>query len=99
MHGPNGINQNNLINKLPIMTPEAILIEQFFNIANKNGKIVPFHLNASQRHFDESMTGQDIVPKSRQQGFSTYSVARRTLQCMQRDNFNCVIVSHSDEAT
>lgn len=80
-------------------TEEAIVMETFFHVANKEGEDVKFRLNPVQRSLDEGLTGRDIIPKARQEGVSTYFLGRYTAKCMMRNNFNSVIISHESEAT
>ena len=80
-------------------TEEAVIIESFFRIADKDGNDVPFHLNVSQRRLDDELTGRDIIPKARQEGISSYFLGRYTAKCLYKPNTNAVIVSHESEAT
>ncbi len=80
-------------------TEEAVIMETFFRIADKDGKEVPFRLNSTQRALDENLTGRDLIPKARQEGISSYFLGRYTAKCLYRHNTNAVIVSHESEAT
>jgi len=68
-------------------------------IANKDGEDVPFLLNPSQAALDAAYTGRDIIPKARQQGFSSYYIARALAKCLSVRNTNAVMVAHEDTAT
>lgn len=81
------------------MTPEAVIIESMFRIANKEGEDVDFILNKVQRELDNNLTGRDIVPKLRQPGISSYFLARYTAACLSRRNVKAVIISHEGEST
>ena len=81
------------------MTPEAVIIESMFRIANKDGEDVDFILNNVQRELDENLTGRDIVPKLRQPGISSYFLARYVAACLRKRNVKAVIISHEGEAT
>ncbi len=81
------------------MTPEALIVEQMFMIADKEGNDVPFTLNPAQRALDEELTGRDIIPKARQEGISSYFLARYTAACLSKRNTRAVIISHEGEAT
>lgn len=81
------------------MTPEALIIESMFSVVDKDGKEGPFTLNSAQRLIDESLTGRDIIPKARQEGVSTYFLARYTAKCLSTRNVSAVIISHEGEAT
>ena len=81
------------------MTPEALIIENLFMVVNKDGKDVPFKLNSAQRTLDAHLTQRNIVPKARQEGISTYFLARFTAACMMKRNVKAVIISHDTEST
>lgn len=81
------------------MTPEAIIIESMFRIANKEGEDVDFILNSVQKDLDENLTGRDIIPKLRQPGISSYFLARYTAACLRKRNVKAVIISHEGEST
>lgn len=81
------------------MTPEAILIENMLSIADKHGNDVPFVLNPTQKALDEGLTGRDIVPKARQEGVSSYVLARYTIRCLTKRNTRAVVISHESDAT
>ena len=57
-----------------MISKEARVIETLFHVQDKEGKMVPFLLNPSQRAYDEVKTKKDLIPKARQKGFSTYKV-------------------------
>ncbi len=81
------------------MTPEAMIIESMFRIANKEGEDVDFILNSVQKELDENLTGRDIIPKLRQPGISSYFLARYTAACLRKRNVKAVIISHEGEST
>ena len=81
------------------MTPEALIIESLFRIANKEGEDVDFILNSVQKELDENLTGRDLIPKLRQPGVSSYFLARYTAACLRKRNVKAVIISHEGEST
>ena len=81
------------------MTPEAVIIESMFRIADKSAEDVDFFLNPVQKKLDENLTGRDIIPKARQEGVSTYFLARYTAACLRKRNVKAVIISHESEST
>ncbi|KKN22507.1 hypothetical protein LCGC14_0914400 [marine sediment metagenome] len=81
------------------MTPEALIIESMFRVVTKEGVDVDFVLNSAQRQIDENMTGRDIIPKARQEGVSTYFLARYTAACLRKRNVKATIISHEQDAT
>ena len=81
------------------MTPEALIIESLFRIPDKDGADVDFKLNPAQQRVDEGLTGRDVVPKARQEGVSSYILARYTAACMMYRNTRAVVISHDREST
>lgn len=81
------------------MTPEADIVEALFRIPTKEGVDVDFILNSAQRKLDENLTGRDLVPKARQEGVSSYYLARYTAACMMYRNVRAVVISHDIEST
>jgi len=82
-----------------LATRERLIMETMFFVVNKDGERVPFKLNSAQADLDSTLTGRDIVPKSRQRGISTYIIAYFTAVCLSRQNMRCVIISHESDAT
>lgn len=80
-------------------TPEALVIEQMFMIADKDGEDVPFVLNTAQARVDRELTGRDCIPKARQEGVSSYQLARFTAACLGKRNVRAAVISHEREAT
>lgn len=81
------------------LTPEARVIETLFNILNKEGKMVPFKLNPSQRAYDAVRTNRDLIPKARQKGFSSFGVALQVAKCLGVPGTRAVLISHEAGAT
>ncbi len=52
------------------------LADGFYKIKDKNGRVVPFRMNADQREFLENRHGMDAVLKARQKGFCLSGEAR-----------------------
>lgn len=80
-------------------TPERLIIESMFMVADKEGRDVEFKLNAAQAKLDAHLTGRDIIPKARQEGISTYYLGRNTVKCMGKRNTRAVVISHDKEST
>ena len=78
---------------------EAMIIEQMFMIADKQGKDVDFTLNHTQVRLDANLSGRDIIPKARQEGVSAYVPARFLAACMMYRNTRAVVISHDKEST
>lgn len=81
------------------MSNVRAVIEGMFNIVDKDGNAVPFVLNSAQQQVDATFTGRDLYPKARQEGVSSYFLARALAYCLGRDNIKAVIISHDSEAT
>lgn len=81
------------------MTPEAMIIESLFMVVDKDGNDVPFKLNSAQKAIDENLSRRNIIPKARQEGVSTYFLARFTAACLMYKNVKAVIISHDTEST
>jgi len=81
------------------MTPEAQIIEAMFRIPTKEGVDVDFKLLDPQRQVDENLTGRDLVPKARQEGVSSYVLARFLAACLMYRNTRAVVISHDMEST
>ena len=81
------------------MTPEGQLIESLLQIASKEGEDVEFKLNPAQYRLDMELTGRDLVPKARQEGVSSYVLARFLIACLMYRNTRAVVISHDREST
>lgn len=81
------------------MTPEALIIETLLRIPDKDGVDADFKLNTAQRYLDEHLTGRDLVPKARQEGVSSYCLARFLVRCLSHRNTRAVVISHDMEST
>jgi hypothetical protein len=81
------------------LSPEATIIETLFQIPTKEGEDVEFKLNSAQRRLDSALTGRDLVPKARQEGVSSYYLARFLAACLMYRNTRAVVISHDMEST
>lgn len=81
------------------MTPEAVAIEGLMMIADKEGNDVPFELNYAQQQVDENYGPRNVIPKARQEGVSSYILARGLVKCLGNRNERAVVISHETEAT
>ena len=81
------------------LSPWGMIIESMFSIPNKQGEKVDFILKPAQRELDSAATGRDLVPKARQLGVTMYLIGRFVAQCMTKNNWRAVIISHEEEAT
>jgi hypothetical protein len=79
-----------LANYLPFITDN-------FRIINKAGEEVPFIPNAVQTRYAQEASGQDIILKARQQGFSSFILAVFTTDFLLKPNSRSVVVADVDE--
>lgn len=80
-------------------TPERAVIESMFKVVDKAGLDVDFMLNSAQRTIDDAWSQRMIIPKARQEGVSTYFLARQTVRCLGKRNTRAVVISHDSEST
>ena len=73
--------------------------KNFVKIVDNNGDEIPFILNEQQDYFYQNMDKFNIISKSRQLGFTTYSLAYCLWLACTRANTNCLIVSYNVEST
>jgi hypothetical protein len=75
-------------------------IENFIKIRSKHsgGKLIPFKFNDIQNHLHFKMGGRDVILKSRQQGVSTYILARKLCKAILFSGTNIRFVPHDPEA-
>lgn len=80
-------------------TREAVAIEALLRVADKGGEDVNFTLNSAQRYVDDNWSHRLLIPKARQEGVSTYFLARSTIRSLGRRNTRAVVISHDSEST
>jgi len=68
-------------------------IEQLFKVRTPDGELVPLKANAVQRLYEERRGQRNIVKKSRQQGFTTWCVARALLRCLAKPNTSAISIA------
>lgn len=83
----------------PELTPEANVIQSLFFILSKSGEQRQFLLNAPQRKYDQKRTRRDIIPKARQEGFSSLGIAYQTVDCLGKYGTRAVLISHEARST
>lgn len=86
--------------KLKIINSDFKLwCKNFVKIVDNEGNEIPFILNEQQDYFYHNMDKFNIISKSRQLGFTTYSLAYCLWLACTRPNTNCLIVSYNVEST
>lgn len=77
----------------------AKYIQDRFKIVDKKNVSVPFELNPVQARYAEQAGSRDIILKARQQGFSSYILARFTADFLMKPNTqNVVVADNADNA-
>jgi hypothetical protein len=79
-----------IVNYLPF-------IRDNFTIIDKRGEEVPFTPNPVQERYAKEASGQDIILKARQQGFSSLILAVFTTDFILKENARCVVVADIEE--
>jgi hypothetical protein len=82
-----------------LATAESAVIESMFRVVDKAGQDVDFKLNSAQRTIDEKWSRRLIIPKARQEGVSTYFLAKGTVKCLGMRHTRAVVISHDSEST
>lgn len=73
--------------------------KNFVKIIDNEGNEIPFILNEQQEYFYQNMDKFNIISKSRQLGFTTYSLAYCLWLASTRPNTQCLIISYNVEST
>lgn len=76
-------------------------IQDNLDIVNKEGNLVPFHLNQIQNKFltEDTSNGKDIILKARQQGFSSLILGIFLADFIIKENtYNVVVADDTDNA-
>jgi hypothetical protein len=83
-----------------VMENPVLWIQNFVQIPNKEGKLIPFKLNELQKNFIDNWDKYNIILKSRQLGFSTLSCGLSLYYACTQSNVDILMVSYSiDSAT
>lgn len=72
--------------------------ENFVQIVDKQGDLVPFRLNELQADFIQNKEKFNIILKSRQLGFSSVALAYSLWIASTQPNSNCLLMSYSLES-
>lgn len=78
-----------------IMNDPILWIENFVNIVDKKGQIVPFEFNPQQRYIMRNKGKFNICLKSRQLGITSVALAYSLYIAITRANSTCMIMSYS----
>jgi hypothetical protein len=82
-----------------MLSPEGQVIQSMFQIISKESEQVDFILKPGQRAYDENKTRKDLIPKSRQEGFSSLGIGYQVVDCLTKYGSRCVLISHESKAT
>jgi hypothetical protein len=75
----------------------ARLRDGFYRIRDKEGRVVPFRMNADQEKFIAERHGFDVVLKARQKGFTTIIQLDLLDDCLFIPNVAAGIIAHTRE--
>jgi hypothetical protein len=75
------------------------IIEENFQIIDKNERSVPFILNSVQAKLYDSLTSRDIILKARQEGISSFVLALFTVDFLFMENSRSVCIAHDRDST
>jgi hypothetical protein len=90
------------------MTPEQFVarladnkyfVETFFSLIDKKRNRVPFIFNPPQSAYYGNKTNNDLILKSRKEGFSSVIEADFLVDCLMKENQNAVTMAHTWEDT
>lgn len=84
---------------LKVWNNPILFIQNFLNITDKNGKLVPFILNPMQKDFIKNLDSYNIILKSRQGGMSVAICGLAIYYAVTIPNSTCMMLSHNDEST
>lgn len=70
----------------------------FIKITNNQNEYVPFKINEQQKHFLDNMSKFNIILKSRQLGFTTFSLAYCLWSALNKPRTNYLIVSYKQDS-
>lgn len=79
---------------------QRLFLENFIKIRSDedDNQLVPFRFNDVQSDYHENCTGNDVILKSRQQGFTTYILAKSFARALLFSGTNWRTVPHDPEA-
>ena len=82
------------------LTVEGAIIETMFCVIDKQSRAsIPFILNPTQRKLDLGLGRRNFITKARQEGVTSYILARFNVACMTKKNTRAVVISHEREST
>lgn len=76
----------------------SLWARNFIKIVDNNGDEVPFILNDQQTKLFKSMDKFNLILKSRQLGFTTFSIAYCLFIACNKSNVTCLILSYNNES-
>ncbi|GLH62394.1 terminase family protein [Parageobacillus sp. G301] len=82
-----------------IKSDPFLWIKNFVKIVDNNGELIPFELHEQQLEVLNGLTKFNIISKSRQLGFTTFSLAYCLYMACTRPNTNYLIVSYKKESS
>jgi len=73
----------------------ARLLDGFYRIKGKDGKVIPFRANDDQQRFLGERHGMDVVLKARQKGFTTVIQLDMLDDCLFQPNTAAGVIAHN----
>lgn len=89
---PDGIDRSRTILPPDVYT---VFAEEFLEVKNKAGRIVPFVYNSIQQRFIEERTGRDVILKLRQPGITTQVMGIYFTDFLLLNGIDVAIVAHT----
>ncbi len=77
----------------------SLWCKNFIKIVDNEGKTVPFELNKQQEKLNKNMDKFNLILKSRQLGFTTFSIAFCLFVACNQENTTSLILSYNIEST
>ncbi|MEK6880880.1 MAG: terminase, partial [Nanoarchaeota archaeon] len=73
-------------------------IKNLYKIRNKEGQLIVFKRNRTQRHFNDNLHTRNLILKSRQLGFTTDEVIDGLDEVLFTPNRDMLLIAHNLEA-
>jgi len=78
------------------MRSKRYRLNNLYKITDKDQNLITFRPNLAQRHYLENKSNRNIILKSRQLGFTTYSVIDMLDDVLYNPNFNALLISYDE---
>lgn len=85
--------------EVDILSNPLEYIPEFLKVIDKRGNLVPFQLNAIQKHYIENRTHRDLILKGRQMGMSTGVLGANSHVFFTKPYQRMAIITHDSETS